>query len=1432
MPASDSALSRSFLDLPKKDHAETQDYEFLYGLMPSGDLTWDQLLEADRVLIVSEAGAGKTYECKAQQERLFAQGESAFYLELASLANSTPEAQLKPAQRQRLESWRSAQNERAVFFLDSIDELRLTPHSFALTLRQFANALGDNLDRACIVLTTRPGTDDRAIVENELPLRQVVRVIEAEEAFADVAMRVELPKDAVASAMPRSRFVALAPLNEVQMRALAHLEGVGDPDELLKAIEAAHAQEFSKRPLDFIELCADWKAYGRIRGHRDQLESSIAVKLRPRARSERDEPADLQPDKAREGAERLALAALMTRNFTLWHDAETGRGHGADALDPQSVLTDWTAAEIQTLLERPLFGFASYGRVRFHNRSAIEYLAACRLLGLMKRGLRMRTLQRLLFVTSPVGLKLVRPTMQPVAAWLAPQLDPIRNEVLQRDPSILLRFGDPGALQPGMRVQALELYAQRYGSGGWRGMHVPALQARRLASPELAPTIRKLWDAGIENDEVRETLLDLIETGRIHACADIAFDVAVDVTRNVRERLDGLKGLAATDDPRLTGLLDQIASQHAGWPPDLAKLSILYLFPAKMTLVQMLGALRALKYRRFEAGGISSFLPDAITRAELAPGDLEWLRHGLTQYVAADCAWDPGNYRIRTSRHDLVGPLMRVCELQIQDRAADGPLAESVALVLQLSRDDDFANGDTLRMRGLLATARPSLRAAVFWAQETLLSSKMIGKDADDRLVRILWAPSLALDLALDQAWMEASLRDSASPPERRRLVLDCFIQTLRGTASALSALKALRPMVSDTLALTAHLYEAVGHIKNPRPLPQWAQESQKKKRERERKQLKDRASWKLFFRELNDAQGQPISADRAANSAINLVEVMSRVRDDNQHIGWNRGFLERMFPDKVAQLRQLLIDQWRKVEPTLPSERPEEQRNWYYKSWWVGVIGLYAEAEDPDWARRLTKAEAQLAMRYAITAMNGLPAWVGALAQAHPEVVRDMLAPELEAQLNDTGEQSTHSSLLQYIEHSGPGVIALFVDTIRGWLSAALASGASLHGSNKFERAIDLLLIHGAPGEAASIVAAAQAFIARGLDQQGLLFWLPLLLRLAPRQAVDEMERLAAPVTPAFMSIVTDWLGVMFGHHSRGEAVTTELLADPELLYRMVLLAYRHIRVADDREHDGPRRSDSRSNAEFARSRLVQLLFESKGAAAWEYKLKFAQDPLAAHFKERATALAEQAMAQEWDAPLYRLSDVAALESIHDMAPVTRADMAALLLDRLGELDDRLRQDSTPRQLWARLREETELRRLVAAELEHLANGAYNLSQEQVTGEEKETDVRLRSSGYPIEAVIELKVGDKDYSVADLRKALRDQLVGRYMVPEARRVGCLMISLASSRQWKHPEDGHLIDVEEVIALLQVDADDIAARLGFESLLVVRLLDLRPVVLP
>lgn len=1426
------ALTRSFFDLPSKETTEAEDFQFLLDLSGDRALTWEQLLQSDRVLVVSEAGAGKTHECRDQQARLFAQGQPAFYLELASLANTTPEAQFSPAEQSRYEEWKAAQSERAVFFLDSIDELRLTSAGFELTLKRFHRALGEHLSRACIVLTTRPGGDDRAIVARQLPVPEVIQPIVAEEAFADVAMRVELPRNADTEAIPHTRYVALAPLSNAQMRAMAIDRDVADPDALLDAIEAEHAEEFTKRPLDFIALCSDWNVHGRIRGHRDQLESSIAVKLTARARHERKEVAELTPQRAREGAERLALAALMTRQFTLWHDPETGRGRGNEALDPLAVLTDWNSAEIQALLERALFGFASYGRVRFHNRSVIEYLAACRLNRLKQRGLRISTIERLLFVTTPVGPKLVRPTMQPVAAWLALWLDPIRDELLARDPSILLCLGDPGALSPEQRARALERYVEAYGQGGWRGLHVPALQARRLARADLSPTIRRLWEGGIENAEVRETLLDVIEAGRIRECADIAFEAAVENTGGMHERLAALKALAAMGDARLPELLDRIAALHADWPPDLAKAAVIHLFPTAMTTVQLLGALRGLTYRRYNAGGVSRFLPGAISEAALSPTALDALREGLTALVAADCDWDAAAYRLRTKRQDLVGALTRVCELQVRDLSPNGLLADSIALVLQLSCEDDY-DDESQPLRALLRSARPALRSAVFWAQHRLLTAKMTGTEAEYRLDRTLWSPSLALDAAQDLPWLETAVSDSANPVQRK-LALESVINAVRGTADELAMLKRLRALAADATELMARVDELIDLKENPRPPQKWVVEHERHNEERRRKQLKARASWVQFWRELSDESGVRLTPERAANTAHNLAEVMSRVRGKEAYAGWNRPFLERMFTrEQVTRLRDFMAGQWRKTTPKLASERSDEERNVYYWSWRVGVIGIFAEAEDPLWARRLTVLEAKLAMRYALTAIDGLPVWLESLVQSHPQVVEDMLRPELDAQLRDT-DSSGHSSLLQYVSHTGGDVLAMVLGTIRTWVHEVLTSDTGLtHGVNKFERAIELLLEHGTVADRNEIHAAALKVIQGGVEQRGLLYWLPLLMRLAPDEAIAEIERLAAAVTPASSSVVTEWLAAMFGHRSHGSAVTSALLNAPELLYRLALLAYRHIRVADDQEREDLQESNRRSEAEFARSQLSQLLLNAKGTEAWTAKLKFAEDREVAHFKDRVITLAEKAMAKEWDAPQYALTDVAALEQVRDIAPVTRADMAALLLDRLGELADRLRRDASQRALWATISDETVLRRAVADEMERLANGAYSVPQESATGEEKETDVRLRSAGYPIEAVIELKVGEKDYSVADLRKALRDQLVGRYMAIENRRVGCLMISLANpDRHWKHPDDSRRMAIENVIALLQQDADQLATGLGYESLLVVWVLDLRPLTLP
>ncbi|MHB1059739.1 MAG: hypothetical protein ACYC0F_17840 [Rhodanobacter sp.] len=573
-------IHRTFFDLPADESSDIDQAEFLANFSREGRLTWAQLLESDRVLIVSEAGVGKSYECQRQQRQLWDEGESAFFVELAVLATDPLDSQFSVEEKYRFESWLSAQTERATFFLDSVDELKLTQRSFEVTLKRFANAMNGQLARARIVLTTRPIAIDRDLVHRWLPISAPVEAFVPETYFANVAMRIDPGKEDVGgSKAPQWRFVALSPLNNQQMHTLAIIEGIADPAPLLQAIESQHAHDFAKRPLDFIELCGDWKAHERIRSHRDQVNHNIEVKLRPRG--ERRERLALAPERAREGAERLALAALLTRRFTVWHGQDHDRGRGDSALDPSKILADWPGDELQTLLERPLFGFATYGRVRFHNRSVIEFLAAERLHALVRRGMSTGTLKRLLFVTTPVGLDIVKPTMQPVAAWLAAHNPAIRTEIIQRDPSILLLNADPSSLDLAMRTEALQRYVMVYGAGGWRGQHVPALQIQRLASPDLAPVIKRLWTQGIKNPEVRETLLELIGAGKLTTCADIAYAVAVDTEIAVRGRMEGLLALSELEDARLPHLLDQLFAVPAAWPAELVGAAIVHLFPRR-----------------------------------------------------------------------------------------------------------------------------------------------------------------------------------------------------------------------------------------------------------------------------------------------------------------------------------------------------------------------------------------------------------------------------------------------------------------------------------------------------------------------------------------------------------------------------------------------------------------------------------------------------------------------------------------------------------------------------------------------------------------------------------------------------------------------------------------------------------------------------------
>jgi hypothetical protein len=164
---------------------------------------------------------------------------------------------------------------------------------------------------------------------------------------------------------------------------------------------------------------------------------------------------------------------------------------------------------------------------------------------------------------------------------------------------------------------------------------------------------------------------------------------------------------------------------------------------------------------------------------------------------------------------------------------------------------------------------------------------------------------------------------------------------------------------------------------------------------------------------------------------------------------------------------------------------------------------------------------------------------------------------------------------------------------------------------------------------------------------------------------------------------------------------------------------------------------------------------------------------------------------------------------------------------DRLDDIDDLLLQDTSPREPWATIQDERVMRRELARVLKDAGNNSYTVDQESVTADEKETDIRFRSTGSKRQGTIELKLGD-DRPGTDLFNTLRDQLLTKYMASDECRAGCLVVTIAKERRWEHPKTGSKVNFEELIALLNEEARRLSEELGGAAKLMAKGIDLRP----
>ncbi len=353
---------------------------------------WSDLLNMTRVIILAEAGIGKTHELRETARRLRREEKIAFFCRIEWLATDNLEHALSEGNAEEVRSWLECSHA-AWFFLDSVDEARLAnPQFFEKALRTLARALNHALSRAHIFITARVSdwraTSDLVLVKDVLPpsaIRDAVDTQRTEQDTATLDAETEV-KPAEKGTQDDVQVVQLAPLTTDQMRLFAARQGVQDVAAFMTAIARADADIFAERPEDLLELIAYWNEHGSIGIHAKMIAFNIDKKL-GEPNPDRDATRPLAQAKALEGAMLLAAALTLTRkNSILLPDRPVDPVRVAQASEPKELLRDWDARDIQTLLDRPLFDEATYGRVQFHHRSVREYLTARWLLHLLESG--------------------------------------------------------------------------------------------------------------------------------------------------------------------------------------------------------------------------------------------------------------------------------------------------------------------------------------------------------------------------------------------------------------------------------------------------------------------------------------------------------------------------------------------------------------------------------------------------------------------------------------------------------------------------------------------------------------------------------------------------------------------------------------------------------------------------------------------------------------------------------------------------------------------------------------------------------------------------------------------------------------------------------------------------------------------------------------
>lgn len=1405
-------LSRYFRPISADEAEYLSQREMAHAFGKSIEQGWEIVLAARRAVVLAEGGNGKTEEFRQQVRKLKDGGHFAVFVPVEDLDNASLEDALDVSDEALFTTWKGS-DQAGYFFLDSVDEARLTQKSFARCVRNLQKAIHGHAERARIVISCRWSDWDRKADPHLLNEKLALVTHPPREESTREEVLVSLlevrggDNDSTAAAttnVHEFQTFILEELDAEQRAAFIQAKGVKNAAAFSRELDRNGLLPLAGRPKDLLDFVDYWHNHNERLGSRVEMLRFVTHMRLREDRQHHPGIQDVSLDELRLGAARIAAAMILGKTFYVRVGPADGSGE-AEWLDPVALLPEWSQPKIGALLRRGLFTPASLGRTKFHHREAMEYLSAVWFKHLLDNGCP-RSVIRDQIIVSLYGQETIIPSLRATAAWLAVLDEAFQKDIIAREPLILIQHGDPGSLSISGRKDLLRTYATLHAQHRISNDQLDGTRLWMFADSGLENTILEIWPDHYEYD-LRGDLIRLVTSGKLRGCLPAVRQLLDAPCANHHQGPWALECMIELqDDEAVRTFAERYMATYREMTTSYQTRFARLLYPQFLTLDQLFEVIE--NSQRPAKGRIEGFGYEIRELWKRCP---EQDKPGFALRMATLALQPPyatDYHRISARYRFLARYIEPVCRGLLQRDPIDNPTDELIRCLIVYQRNDRQGDGFDRNEEPLnqIVANRPRTKRALLWAE-----AHDAREDAKPgRAIVAVWQLHsifrLLADFDADDAtWLFTDLEDELRHPDDRKIALSALWKLAQQNRLPDVA------RIEGVIAGDGPLQEYWAELQTPPPEDLDVKRLEKRNADwelkEEKRKLKARASWLDFQRGLVADPAHLRDPQKGFTNMHHVSELVKRKGSSaDEHFIDNVALVDSLFSQEVREIYEdVLRRHWRALDV-----KESEVNTWNQV---YGRAGVYLE-----FRQNLSAFDAlpeELARKaIALGVWDHHRDWLQRLIDRRPNIGLPLAAAKL---AKDLRSQDGHSSFLYYYARQTSDVPA----AITVCLLEALEAGI-LENLGHLGQVITILLKSDLESydtrPAATVFRTALAKAAKDKDVPRQVHCIAGLLALdLPEGAEALFDGISKAKGDHRVTLSVGVFSSLFDNHHSGIALSVlrrfevRQLADLYQLGNSILPKPKYSGGSVTELH----------HARDGLAAVLSALEDKRGQDAYTAMCGLAEPDLPDdgwYLKKAKAMLERDSERQEWSA-----DELLDFEK-HFLAPIKNGkQLHAAVMNALERVrDDLIYADASIVEILKivaekNVRDENALRNAFMSRLIDGNPTLFHAARENHVGQEKRPDIFIAGATCPFQVAVEVKQADY-WSGRELVQALETQLVGQYLYPQRRRNGILLlIDTGAKKSWQIPGNPKRLGFAALVQALQTIATSLCNVDGREN---------------